>query len=234
MPSFGTSSRVIVRKDNSIICNITWFFREDLNWRDFINVIAAKFRYAKDVNVLNLGCSDGSEPLSLMTGLLHFAREYADKFFPIKAFDIDEKIISDAKSGIYNIRESDLRTINNTLGTYTDYFSMTSRRNSESGLALKLLPAYSKNVTFEQMNLLDTIKYLKPLNNIVLCRNVLPYLKEEDRELFINNLSNRMDDSSLLVIGSFDRGHNVDDLIRSKGFVHYGNENVFIKGAAGV
>lgn len=228
-PSFKSTGRCIMRKDKKIICNYTKFFREDLDWEKFVKLLAEKYKYISKVNVFNLACSDGSEPLTLMSSLLNFAPDDANKFFPIKASDIDQHIISMAQSGIYNINDADLRNINLILSHYSDYFMMTRSSKISFPLALSILPKYSNNVSFECLDLVDVIKDLPPKNNIILCRNVLPYLKSPLKEEVVEMLAQKLDSTSLLVIGSYDNGHDIDKLLLSNGFKHYKIENVYFK-----
>lgn len=227
--SFKSTGRCVFNRDKQIICNYTKFFRDDLNWKNFVKLLSDKYKNVKNVNILNLACSDGSEPLSLMSILIHRLGSEADKFFPIKASDADPRIISDAMSGIYNINGDDLFRINMTLGHYSDYFSMTDSSKLSFPYALKILPKYSENVIFNQMDMVDAIEFLEPQNNVIMCRNALPYLKDNKDETFIDKLAEKVDSTSLLVIGAYDNGHNIPNLVRSRGFKPYELENVYCK-----
>ena len=72
---------------------------------------------------------------------------------------------------------------------------------------MKLLPKYTDKIIYEQLDIFDSLKKLQPQNNVVLCRNVLPYLSNEKKVKFIDLLARKLDPSSLVVIGAFDNGH---------------------------
>ena len=228
-PAFRSSTRCVFNSGKQIICNYTKFVREDLDWKKFAMLLLKKYRDVAKVNILNLACSDGSEPLTLMAALLHCLGEQADKFFPIKASDINAEIISEAKSGMYKIDDNDILRLNMSLGHYSDYFSIYNDSNINFPYKLSVLPKYSDKVVFEQMNLLEAIKYIEPKNNVILCRNVLPYLKDKNDKAFINMLAELLDSTSLVVIGCFDNGHDINCLLKSQGFKPYELENVYCK-----
>jgi chemotaxis methyl-accepting protein methylase len=228
-PNFGTSKMVRVMPDNSILCNITWPFRECLNWKAFVNLLDIKYKYEENVNILNLACSDGSESITLLASLYEFANNNASKFLPIKASDITKKVIDSAKSGIYNIEGQDLRRINTSIGHYSKYFCITESTSKLFPFAMKLLPKYTDKIIYEQLDIFDSLKKLQPQNNVVLCRNVLPYLSNEKRVQFIDLLARKLDPSSLVVIGAFDNGHYVNNLLKSRYFKQTTVENVYSK-----
>ena len=122
--SFSSNTRVIQRSEVSkkeiedkytplfknkadFYYNATFFYRNDLSlsdidgsWNDFRRVITEEFKEAPKVNVYNFACSDGSETYSLVMSLLEgLDKSEADKYFPIKAFDLDPIILDEAKSG---------------------------------------------------------------------------------------------------------------------------------------
>lgn len=227
LPAFRSASRCVFSKEKQIICNYTKFFRDDLDWSHFVELLSNKYRNEDNVNILNLACSDGSEPMTLMTILVRKLKNEANKFFPIHASDIDEKILSEANSCSYKINEEDLFKINMALGHYSDYFTMHKTSNPYFPYALHILPKYSGNIIFKQQDLIYSINDIQPRNNVILCRNVLPYLEISKRENFIDKLAEKLDSTSLLVIGSYDNGHNINGLLRSRGFRPYGLENVY-------
>ena len=226
---FGSSSRCVFNKEKQIICNYTKFFRDDLDWIHFIQLLGQKYKNTNKVNILDLACSDGSESVSLMTLLVHKLQSEAYKFFPILAMDIDSKIISDAQSGSYKVNKNDLFWIKMLLKDYSKYFSMHDTSNLYFTQALKLLPQHQGNIIFKQQDLISSIDNLQQQNNVILCRNVLPYLKELKATKFVYDLAEKLDSTSLLVIGSYDNGHNIDDLVRNCGFKPCELENVYCK-----
>lgn len=227
-PSFG-SAKSFINVNGKAVAQYTIFLREDLDWKSFVRLLAQKYRNVAKVNIHNMACSDGSEPVSLMSAIIYFDKLLAAKCFPINASDKDPVIIGKAKSGVYNTDDKDIHRINMTLGHYSEYFEMQKPDTCFFPFALKLKPEYTKNIEFKQADLFQALENLQPQNNVILCRNVLPYLPENQRETFVKELAKRLDSTSLVVIGSFDNGHKIDELLKANGFKHYELENVYAK-----
>ena len=69
-----------------------------------------------------------------------------------------------------------------------------------------------------------------PKNNLVMCRNFWTYLPDNAaRKRLASELANRLDETSLLVIGTFDKEYLIDELLVSSGFIQTKVENVFVK-----
>lgn len=231
-PNFQSSRRWEFGPNNKVIVNYTKFMREDLDFKKFIRILELKYKYAPKVNILNLACSDGSESLSLMAALIHFLKEEnASKFFPIIASDIDSYIIKSAKSGFHYANDDDLSRINATLGHYSDYFSIAKACQNTEGFSFALSPLlkYKNNVIFKESDMLYALNDLQPKNNVVLCRNALPYLQTEKVNKMLDMFAEKLDNTSLLVIGQFDNGHYINDDLKKRGFRPYGIENVYAK-----
>lgn len=64
-----------------------------------------KKRFPKGAEIWDYGCSNGKEPLSLLM-LLNPDPDKIDKSYKVKAFDLSEDIINQAKVGLYSIFES--------------------------------------------------------------------------------------------------------------------------------
>ena len=91
-PTFGTYSEE--RKTGPYkYWTSTKFFREDLNWNDFVFMLFQKYKGVPQVNIRCFGCSDGEEPYSLAMKLDVVLGKYAEKFFPIVAKDFDKTSI---------------------------------------------------------------------------------------------------------------------------------------------
>lgn len=226
---FKSTSRCVFNSNKQIICNYTKFFREDLEWKNFVELLSKKYNNASRINIMNMACSDGSEPVTLMTKLLFTLKEKAQKFFPIYASDIDDKIIEEASSYEYKINEDDLFRVNMNLGHYSNYFSIIGNSNTNFPYKLLLNQKHCANILFNQMDMIQAANYIKSQNNVILCRNVIPYLSYPKQERFVDTLAEKLDSTSLIVLGAYDNGHGIDGLVRSRGFKSYGLENVYCK-----
>ena len=98
IPSFSSNAR---RTLNGLAPNFTYFFRNDFQWKSFAAYLNRKYKGVNSVNIYNAACSDGTEAFTLAIALISkLGKDAAKKFFPIKAHDINESLIVDAKSGI--------------------------------------------------------------------------------------------------------------------------------------
>ena len=214
--------------------NYTCFFRQDVgkNWKQFSILLNDFFKNVPQANVYSFGCSDGSEAYSVTMSLIDtLGKNQAKKFFPIKAFDIDFDAIQQAKSGKISCDEGDVGRIEDNLdysiSRYGDLSHTYFKRDYPYLFDLK--EDIKKQVEFNQGDFLEQIDNIESSNSLLLCRNFWYYLGEDNIESVFNKLADKIDHTSLLVIGDFDRKYLLKHL-KNKGF----NEitlNVFAKTA---
>ena len=203
-----------------IYANSTGFFRLDLNlahsrkymtvgnWIGFRKTIADEFQNVPKVNVYDFACSDGSETYSLILSLVdELGEQEAKKFFPISAYDIDETMVETAKKGVIPCYEDDISNLARNISdekikSYYDIDTEASKYPPYTFLASDKL---KKNVDFNLASIQEKIDQIEPSNSLVLCRNFLPYLGTKDMLEVIWQLGKKLDDSSLLVIGHYDK-----------------------------
>ena len=117
-PTFQANSRVVKNITGELKYRTnTWFFRGDLDWDRFVKYADKKYNKAHNIPIFNFACSDGEESFTLAYKLIHLLKERANKFFPIKASDIDSLNIKKAKSSDYyhiDLYEAEKYTINAT------------------------------------------------------------------------------------------------------------------------
>lgn len=218
--------------DKLLYENTTLFFRHDLNfarkpeyktsdtWIGFRKTIADYFENTPKVNVYDFASSDGSEAYSLITCLIdELGEKGAQKFFPIQAYDIDSAMVEQAKSGEIPCNIDDIRRINENLKQmpFYLYFNFEDYNGSLPYLFIAT-DRLKQKVNFNLADIQSTIKNIQPSNSLILCRNFWPYLSKEDRDKTIFELSQKLDDSSLVVIGSFDNSQTINQFLKC-GFV---------------
>lgn len=117
-PAFASNAiQVLDEAGNVINRHTSLFFRDDLKWDKFVNKLISNFQANDKVNVYCFGCSEGSEPFSLIMFLIEkLGVDEAEKFFPIKAFDISEKIFEDAQRGNIKLGRDDIKRMKEFLG----------------------------------------------------------------------------------------------------------------------
>ena len=148
----------------------------------------------------------------------------AKKYLPIDARDLEEEHINIAKKGRYSIQSSENGAINFYLGDRLNNYFNHIKSNT-----VKVSPQLKNSVKFSQSNILDDVKNTDFNNTVLLARNFWHYLDDEDIDKLAMNLSHKMNKSSTLVIGDYDKQYNIDEILRRYGFFESQINNVFEK-----
>ena len=227
-PNFQGNRRFVYDKGGIFLYRTTtYFFRDDLNWNTFINLIWDKYKNVDRVNVINHVCSNGQEPYSLATMLMEKLGEEAEKFFPIIAKDVDEDNINSAKNGRLGIKNEDLYRINHFINdNISEYFDKGRAINPENDLVLIPKTKLRNSVIFSQSDIFEDIKTIPSSNTILMCRNFWPYLEPQKRKQLAVEIAKKLDSTSLLVTGNYDFC-SIVDLFKALGLVQTGVRNVY-------
>lgn len=222
-----------------IAVNNTRWFRKDLLWDKFIAKLGDKYNKTDKVNIYCYACSDGAEPFSLAMFLIKkFGEKGAKKFFPIIASDIDSKILQRPQQGRIKLSQKDLRDIKEKLGP--DYLKFIQHNNN-----FQLIPEYNSiekicdgivnptiknNIIFHNTNVISDINNIKGDNNVIMCRNVWPYLTREDQQNLAKTMFNKLGNNSMCVIGCFDQEQSIaNKYLLKQGFLDTGVNYCFEK-----
>ena len=191
-------------RDEIVNSNETYFFRNDINWIAFMDYISERFQNIPKVETIIYGCSDGSEPYSLSMILQSMACE-SEKFFPIKAFDIDDSLI------IQNVNKKSSFKVENTDCSQALYL-YESQCLDYSPYLFKddcgyyyLTNKTTQPVQFKQGNIIvdvDKFDFKNPV--LFLARNMWPYVAPGEYPSFARKLYDKLPSGSSLIIGSFD------------------------------
>lgn len=193
--------------------NSTSFFRKDLKWSDFIEMLTKNYANTDKVNVYVTGCSEGAEAYSLSMLLMEkLGRKDAMKFFPIHASDIDKEIIKNPRSGIVTPSKADIDKIDATLGgkyKHTKYMAVNHKYDFRTDNLCQtcqgeIKPILRDTVKFQNNSLKEIIPTINPDNSIVLCRNYWDYIPKAERKPLVERLYDRLGENSLCVIGDYD------------------------------
>ena len=230
-PRFKGNNRKVCNESGDLLYKTTTcFFREDLDWNDLVSLLAYKYKSTNKVNIINHSCSNGPEPFSLTAKLIQVLGSKAEKFFPIKAKDIDYNNIESAKRGRMGILLNELykinRNLNNNINTY---FAYGKSQNPQNDLVLIPKPNIKDKVIFSQSDIFEDVNTMPGENTVLLCRNFWPYLTPEKRTMLAQKLSEKLNKTSLVVIGHFDDGSNIGSLLEKHGFTSAGVGRVYTK-----
>ncbi len=221
-PLFGSSIRTVKNKAGDVIYrNTTTFFRGDLEWDKLCQYIRDKYRDADKVNILCYACSDGSEPMSIAMLLKENFGDDAKKFFPIIAKDIDDVMISRAKSFFVDMHYTDIKVINDFTNKHIKkYFSLP-----RSGIGLEMIPArihswFYKKIDYSVADISKDLDNIPSDNTILFCRNVWPYIGDDKKRLsVIEKLKSKMDKNCAIITGRFDNQNiSTHNLLIAAGF----------------
>ena len=232
-PNFQGNRRII--KDNTgkeLYKTTTYLFRSDLNWNSFTKLLLDKYKNTPDVKIICHACSNGAEAYSLAAKLLLEAKDHTKKFFPILAKDLDKENLRLAREGYIGVQNIEMYNINAETNFKTDiFFKYIKPRNYEDDIALQPKVELKDKIVFEQGNILEDIDKIDGKNTVVMCRNFWPYLDKEKQHLLAQKLSQKLDESSLLVIGSYDSVYGIDALLHKNGFIQTKTKNVYTRAA---
>lgn len=230
-PAFKGNQRSICDKSGKLLYRTTtYFFRDDLDWNAFVRYLNFKYQNADKVSIINHVCSNGQEPYSLAVKLIHSLKSGAEKFLPIIAKDIDEKNILSAQNGRMGIQLGDIYRINYYTGdNLSKYFTTGKAVNPDNDLVLIPKPNIKDKVIFSQSDIFNDISTLPDENMILLCRNFWPYLEIPQRKNLAKQLSEKINSSSLLVIGDYDERADVGEILYDNGFKETAIRYVYTK-----
>lgn len=240
--SFGSTDRFYKTESGKEIGNNTWLFRDDLDWRAFVDFQIRHFLGKENVNIIQFASSDGSEGYTHIMALLENSkRKNVDKFFPIQAYDIDNFMVKKAKSGQIRLLQKDIEGLRNNFINPSVYFErqpfpfnlpeQTLKQIQHNPYQIlttndtfKVSNVLTDKISFNQGNMFNILPKIKDNSNtIIMCRNILGYFHEEPNivEGFIEDASKVLKTGSLFVIGKLDT-----DLLKIEGIL---NKNSFIK-----
>lgn len=197
----------------------TGLFRSDIDFNELIRFLNKKYVNVPKVNLIAHACSDGEEIFSVISKMIDLlGEEGTKKFLPVIARDIDKNHIEQAISGEYRIESFERGGINFYLGkNFTKYFEPLNEKDVRVRDNLRQMVKFSAGDIMEDVHKIDFN------NTVLLARNFWPYLDMEDIDKLAMNLSHKMNMSSTLVIGDYDKEYNIDRILKRYGF----KENLF-------
>ena len=201
----------------------TCFFRSDLDFDYLINFLEYKYRDTNKVNIIAHACSDGEEIFSFLSKLIDsLGVKNINKYIPVDARDIDSGHIKLAQKGEYNLESYEHGAIKFYLSSgFKNYFSNISPK------IVKVSNQLKNCVNFSQSDILNDVKNINFNDTVLFARNFWHYLDDECIDKLAMNLSHKMNKSSTLVIGDFDKQYNIDRILRMYHFHETKVPNVF-------
>lgn len=228
-PSFKSNKNEVLNAAGQVVNKtVTYMFRNDFEWNNFARLLAYKYKDTNKVHITNYACSDGSEPYTLSMALLEKVPEFSQKLFPIVAKDKFQHVLDYAQSGICNIYQSDIYSINYfTNNKFSHYFQAVPATIRGCFMGVKPKEPLKDKIIFQQADILDDLKNLPDENNVILCRNFWVYLGPENYHKLAEMLYEKTRNNGLIVIGALENGHNIPQILCQHGFKETYITNVY-------
>lgn len=179
---------------SAITTNVTHFFRERRHFQTLATEVVPALRDAgrSEIHAWSAGCSSGQEPLSIAMAI-HEASGNMGPRPTIVATDIDTKIISRARAGLYSPEEtSSLSAIQRE-----KYFHRTPD-------GFQVMENLQRQVQFTTMNLLGHWN-IRDKFDVIFCRNVVIYFDLQAQLALWQRFSQRLIEGGWLFIGHSER-----------------------------
>lgn len=187
----------------------SYYFRNDLNWKQLKEYLTDKFKDYDKVNTYIWGCADGQEAYSFAA--LAACSSGGSKFYPVHAMDINPVIIKRNK-----IKQlSGVSFDNDALGRIRKNLSGMDCLEPEkyidevppiiTGRLHKFKESIVNQVQFSCSDIisdLDKIDGSKP--SIIMCRNMWPYINPENYDKCAETMYNKLGSGSVVIIGAYD------------------------------
>ncbi len=227
---FCSNTRVYKAEDGNPVGTYTRLFRADLDWEKFTDFMVKHFKDKENVQFIQFASSDGSEAYTQIISLLE-KHNNTDKFFPIKAYDIDEEICNASKSGLLNLNITDKSKFDEHGIDFKKYFQKSDKELNIDGDTLKdtdlqIKPSktfkVSKTLTdrvkFQNADMFDILrKHKDNSNTVIMCRNVLFFLSDREIDHFTTLAACKLKKGSLFITGEHDT--KINEILETKGFI---------------
>ena len=145
--SFCGADRTAQKGGRFLYYTTTSLFRYDLNWHRIFNILYEE----KPQKIYSIGSSDGSEPYSIVMGLIEkFGIKKAQKFFPIFARDADSLNVLQCAGGKFDILTKDFVGISENMDIRkVDVYFPYKKANGR--LERRVSPVLKENVKFRHL-----------------------------------------------------------------------------------
>ncbi|MRH42402.1 chemotaxis protein CheR [Aquibacillus halophilus] len=170
-----------------VTINVSEFYRNYNRWTILENkVLPMLLKKTKKIKIWSAACSTGEEPYTIAMILSKLVNLNS---IDIIATDIDEKVLSYARKGVY--AERALKEVP---------ISMKKTFFTQDGVSYKIDDRIKNCVTFKKHNLLSD-SYSNNFDLIV-CRNVLIYFTEDAKHVIYNKFSKSLNPEGIFFVGS--------------------------------
>jgi chemotaxis protein methyltransferase CheR len=173
---------------NAITTNKTSFFRESHHF-DYLRNQLFPAAAGRELKIWSAGCSVGAEPYSIAITAL-------DAKAPVRilATDIDTRVLSTAKAGIYEAKEL------SGLAPDTIRRHFVSVDEEKRGL-FRAKPALRDVIDFQRLNLIARPWSVSEKFDVIFCRNVVIYFDRPTQRGLFTRFAEQLAPGGLLFLG---------------------------------
>lgn len=200
--------------EEEIPVHVTSLFRDQDFFKSLVDQISNQYANAGILKIWHPGCSDGSEVYSLAMLLSSRINNIDFKFL---GTDISHESILVARTGSLNCKN--LQEIQSLYRASGGHGSVTEHITSSADSFVIKQKIYDK-IKFSRHILGTDAKFTK--FDIIICRNMLMYYKEEAKENILNDLYESLHTGGLLAIG---KKETIDHLEISKKLITIDKNN---------
>jgi chemotaxis protein methyltransferase CheR len=173
--------------------NKTYFYREPAHFHFLQNLLQSSSA-GTTWKVWSAASSAGDEAYT-MSCIFEDVIKTKPLQYSILGTDISKRMIDEARDGNYPHNRINLLPLHLT----KNYFNKTQDDRNQDVYSAS--PVIRRNVRFQQFNLIKDIPGLSEKFDIIFCRNVLIYFKEEMKQHVVKELISRLNPGGYLMLG---------------------------------
>lgn len=186
-----------------ITINETFWFRDNIVWSLLNEILLPQYitniREGKQnsIKILSAACSSGQEPYSIAILIHEYLKknninDVTVKDFDIHATDISRNMIDTATKGVYNFMEVER-------GLSHEYRELYFSKESCGSWVIN--DSIKEMIRFDVVNLLN-MSYTHEDIDLILCRNVLIYFKENVKKEILSGLGKALKRNGIILFGA--------------------------------
>jgi chemotaxis protein methyltransferase CheR len=192
----GDGEPLLVRECvEAMINNETCFYRDQANFAlltgPVLDSLREKRRSTRRLRIWSAACSSGQEPYSLAMYFAENPEKWAGWNIQIHATDVSAAVLTQARKARFSQFEIQRGL---PVMLMLKYFE-------QDGTDWQLKDPIRKAVSFASHNLLDSARGLGVFD-LVLCRNMLMYLCDDNRRQVLGNLADALTPDGIMMLGA--------------------------------
>lgn len=179
----------------AILNNESCFFRDQANFAlltgQLLDLIKQNKGAERKIRIWSAACSFGQEAISLAISFLENHQKWSGWDIEIVGSDVSNYAINRAKKGIYSQFEVQRGLPIGLLIKYFDQVDQDWQVNTQ----------ILNKINYRQYNMVNDQRYMGKFD-LILCRNMLMYLGENNKFLAFENIENALNRGGYLMLGA--------------------------------